>query len=359
MCRSKVCVALLLAACLLSGQAVAQSPNLIPEDMIVSNTVNYNTAEVEYGSIQQGFSIKGEVYLPYTYDLYPKVSGLKFDGYTVDRGDVVKEGDVLAVFLSNVDEAALEEKKLLLERTGDAFELERQSRQEAIDKMHMSLLGVRDSYEAQMLKLKLQRAELAFEQYVWQMETELEDIQKAIDDIEAQREDCVITAPTDGIIAKVVTRRMGDRISRDELMITMYRTDGALIQVNNRMGNLRYGMEVEIKAGNINSQSIPGRVVGVDTMLPEAQQSAVVYVQPAYYDAETTPTTNIKISGQTAWLDNVLTVPRKAVSLETGRHFVMKYEGGMARKRYINAELIRQQVLVLQGLEAGEKIILN
>jgi len=357
MFRNKICLIIILCLIAVPFRASAQSPNLISEDMIVSNSVNYDMVSAEYGVIEQTFSIKGDVYLPYTYELYPKIGGLKFEGYKVSRDDVVKAGDILAVFTSDVDEVALQEKKLLLERTIDAFALEKESRQAAIDEMYMTLLEVHDSYDAQMLKLKIERAELDFEMYIWRTENEINDIQRAIDEFEEQRADSVITAPVDGIILKTLSRKPGDRIARDELMITMYRTDGALIQVNNKMGNLRYGMPVEIRAGNINSQSIPGRVVGADYMLPEKQQTDMVYVKPDYYDAQKTPTTNIKVSGTTVWLENVLTIPRTAVSLESGKHYVLKFSEGMARKRYIDAELIRQQVMVLQGIEPGEEII--
>ena len=359
--RNKIMTAAALCLCLSMTPvwASAQSVNLIPEDMIVANTANYNTSKVEKGEMQIDFSVNGKIYLPHTYELYPEVGGLKFVEYTVERGDMVQKGDVLAVFSSNVDEVLLSEKKLQLERTRDAYELECKSRREAIDEMHMSLLGVRDSYDAQMMKLKIEREELAFEQYMWQAETNLDAIMREIEDLESQREDSVITAPVDGIIEKTITKRAGNRVYRDELMIVMYRTDGVLVEVDNKMGNLRYGMEVEITVGNINKQSIPGRVVGADYMLPESQQTGLVYVQPDYYDPASTPISNPRVTGKSLWLDNVLSIPRTAMKLETGKNYVMKYEDGITKKRYINALLIRQNVLVLQGLEPGEEIIAN
>ena len=357
--KLRTAAALWLCLSLASAQASVQSPNLISEDMIVSNTTNYNTCVTEYGVLEEEFSASGDIFLPYTYELYPKADGLKFEKFTVERGDVVRKGDVLAVFSANVDEVALEEKRLELERAQETSALELRSRQEAIDGMYMELLEIKDSYDAQMLKLKIRREELALEQYAWQAETEIENIRRSIDAFEEERAESVITAPADGIIERTLTKRAGDRIAQGEPMLIMYRTDSALVEVRNKMGNLRYGMEVEITVGNINKQTIHGRVVGADYMLPEGQRTDTVYVKPEYYDPVTTPIDNPRVTGKTVWLDNAMTLPRKAVSLESGRHYVTKYEDGMARKRTINASLIRQQVLVLQGLEAGEEIILD
>lgn len=353
-------MAIILCMCLLPANALAQSVNLISEDLIVSNTVNYEMSPVEYGTLVQEMSVSGEIYLPYTYKLYPEVGGLTFVEYTVERGDVVKAGDVLAVFESTVDEVALTEKKLSLERARDAFEMGQESRLEAIDAMYLKLLNEKDSYQAQMLKLELNRAELALEQYIFQQEAAIEQIEAAIEEIEEQRAESLIVAPVDGIIERTLTRRAGDRIARDDVMIILYQTDGVLVKASNKAGTLRYGMEVTITVGNgSKAQSIPGRVVGEDLRIPAGQQTGYAYVKPDYYDPDSMPTVNPRVTAKAVYLENVLLIPRSAVSLDAGRYYIMELSEGVTRKRYINAFINRQQVWVLQGLEHGEEIIVD
>lgn len=353
-------MAIILCTCLLPASAFAQSVNLISEDLIVSNTVNYEMSPVEYGTLVQEVTASGEIYLPYTYKLFPEVGGLTFVEYTVERGDVVKAGDVLAVFESTVDEVALMEKKLSLERALDTFEMGQESRLEAIDEMYLKLLSEKDGYRAQMLKLELNRAELALEQYIFQQQAAIEEIEAAIEEIEAQRTESLIVAPVDGIVERTITKRTGDRIARDEVMVILYKTDGALVKAANKSGMLRYGMEVTITVGNGNkAQSIPGRVVGEDRMIPAGQKTGYAYVKPDYYDPEKTPTVNPRVTANAVYLENVLLIPRSAVSLDSGRYYIMELSEGVTRKRYINAFLNRQQVWVLQGLEHGEEIIVD
>ena len=359
MFRNKVlCTALLVLSMALP--AFAQSPNLISEDMIVTNTVNYDMHTVERGSIESPFSVNGDIHLSYTYYLTHEANGLTFVEYKVKRNDVVKAGDVLAVFDSNVDEVELARQQKELERTQEALELERASRREAIDEMYMSLLDVPAGYERALLELRIERAEIAFEQYVYQKETDIENIRMRIEAMEAQRAESLIVAPVDGIIDRTMTRRAGDRIYRDEVMVVMYSTDGVLIRVNNKQGKLRYGMPVEISAGNgSKKQIIPGRVVSADQLLPEAQKTEYAYIMPEYYDPATTPIDNLKVSGNSVHLENVIQIPRKAVKLEMSKNYVMKLSDGITQKRYIQALSRPTYVMVFQGLEAGEQIIIE
>lgn len=357
MCRNKKILAAAMTLCLMGSSALAVSANLISEDKIVSNTVNYEMYTAEKGTMERKVSLSGEVFLPYTYNLCPEADGLKFESYAVKRGDMVRAGDVLAVFSSNVDEVSLAEEKLRLERTQDAFDAETESRQAEIDGMQLSLLSLRDSNEIRMSELKIRRAELSLEQYIYQTEAEIQDIQKRIDDLEAQRADSCMLAPVDGIIHKIITRKAGDRIYRNETMIVMYSTAGALVQVKNSQGALRYGMEVEITVGNLKRQSIPGTVVSADQMLPASQKTGYAYIKPAYYDPMSTSVENPKVSASTIFLDNVLLVPRSALGLESGRYYVTQLSDGVPGKRYVNAFVGNDYGWVIQGIEPGDEVI--
>jgi len=66
------------------------------------------------------------------------------------------------------------------------------------------------------------------------------------------------------------------------------------------------------------------------------------------------------VRAQNCYLDNVMIVPRKAVELEAGDYFVSKLEDGIVRKRYVNC-IVKpgQQIWILQGIEAGEEIVVG
>ena len=62
----------------------------------------------------------------------------------------------------------------------------------------------------------------------------------------------------------------------------------------------------------------------------------------------------------TEYLDNVIVVPRKAVSLDGGKDYVECLVNGNVQKRFVNAGLSSTAgVWVLQGLNAGETFILD
>lgn len=358
MCRNKWALALCLCLCLSSVNARAQSDNYMAPDSLETGVVTMEMALATYGTLAQETSANGEVYLPHTYKLCPEADGLTFVEYTVNRNDVVQAGDVLAVFESSVDEAALEEKKRLLSRTRDAFEQEKVRRQDAIEAQYLALLSLQDGYEARMAQLSLKRAEIDFERYVFQQTAAIEDIESAIEAMEAERRESLIVAPVDGIIDRTLSRRVGDRIGRDEIMVIMYSTEDALLKVSNKMGTFRYGMPVTITAGTgTKAQTLTGRVVGEDLKLSDGQKTGIAYIKPDYYDPVTTPTDNIKVFANTKYLENVLMIPRNAIAMASGKQYVTQWRDGVAQKKYIQAFVNRQQAWVLRGLDAGEGVI--
>ena len=122
MLKNKLC--LLLALCLLaSGAAAAESVNIISDEMIQTETVNYSkTAVVEAGEYTRDYNASATEYYPYTFELAAEIDNASFLKYHVARSQKVKEGDILATFTLEVDEAATESARLSLKRAQESYQ---------------------------------------------------------------------------------------------------------------------------------------------------------------------------------------------------------------------------------------------
>lgn len=358
MSKNKTALTLLVGLLMMTGTAFSESESLISDEMILAETVNYSkTAVVQRGTYEKKSSSSCTEYYPYTYSLRCELSDAKFVEYRVERRSEVKAGDVLAVFSVPTDPVDLEARRLSLRRTQENYEagkLQRQEKLEEVTRQHAAA----SPKERELLALKLRRMKVELEQYCYQQECALWDQEQVIAELEEEQNRSVLISPVDGVVTDVVYKREGERVWLNEKLITVAREDGMLMRVKNQSNDFRYGARVTVDVGpNKSRTALTGTVVSACNMLPENRRSDYAYIALDPYE-EGLKLTRPSASYCSVYLENVLTVPRRALSLDGGKHYVEMAEGGIARKRYVNQAA--QNVLaswVLQGLEEGDIII--
>lgn len=362
MSRINAALLSLLLFLLPAAGALAQSPSLISEDMIKTETVNYSkTALLEKGTFEKRSSGSCTEYYPYTYTLRCDVSGAKFVKFNVNRKQKVKAGDVLAVLSLETDEVTLASRRMELKNTQESYERQKLEKQEAIEEMLERLSQTKERYEREIQTLQIQRAQLAMEQYCYQQECLIDDLQEVITEMEEEIQQTMIISPVDGMVTDLFFKRSGDRVNKGDNLITVSSTEGMLLRLKDNNGRFRYGMPVEISFGPLKSRRVvTGRVVGEDSMLPAERQNGYAYIRMDPYEEDKTRFVQPSVSANEWFLDGVICINRRAAVLDSGKHYVSKLEDGIVRKRYINIAMqSNTQLWVLQGLEEGETIIID
>lgn len=356
-CRHALLIVFLLIILPLSAFA---SESLISPEMIKAETVNYDVHTVEYGIYQKNNSRSVSEVYPYTYQLRFEQSGATFVEYYVRRGAEVKKGDVLASFSLETDDVTLTSKKLSLKRMENAFMEGKLSRAEAIQTQKENLLTVSDPYDQAIAVLQIQRAEIALEQYIYQQELNINALREEIEEAELLKTQTTLISPFDGVVEDINFKRAGDVISPNEVLITIYREDYMLLRVENKDMNFRYGMDVNLEVGrNKNKTLLPGKVVGADTLLPESRRNGYAYILLEPYDPDIRLTAP-KAIVSTYYLENVIVVPRKSLTLEGGKYFVYQLIDGIPRKRFVNYIMQNNtSAWVIQGLDMGDTIVID
>lgn len=360
---SRIKTVLILMLCLSIGvlPALAESESLISEDMIKAETVNYKTHVVETGTYEKTVSAQAAEYYPYTYNLRFEGSSAKFVEYKVGRGQQVSAGDVLAVFALESGEVSLTAKQINLQNTKDRFDEQVRLRQEEIDDMLESRASISDPWQRELADLRTQRAQVALEQYIYQQQLAIAKLEEELAELEEDQSENVLLAPVDGYIIDVRHKREGDRVTNNEILVEMYSPDVMFFRIKNDYGDFRYGMDVEIAVGSVQNRTyLTGRVIGADTLIPDAQQTGQAFIAIDPYENKDLKLNIPSISTKTQYIENVVLVPKKGATLEGGKYYVTKLEDGAVQKRFVNFVMQNAQYLwIIQGLESGETIILE
>lgn len=360
MLKNKLC--LLLALCLFGTSAMAESPNIISDEMIQTETVNYSkTAVVELAEYKRDYSATATEYYPNTYELAAEINNASFLKYHVTRSQQVKKGDVLATFTLEVDEAATASAKLSLERTQADYQIVAEKKREEMAEMLKAQSALRDSFERELMTLRIRRAQVAYEQYCYQQECTIARLTEEVAELEEANNNCYLYAPYDGVVTGVTYKREGEKIYANETLITMYREEGMLLHISNNHLYFRYGMPVSVSIGPKNAVEVyQGRVVAADNILPENRRLGHAFIQLEPFEGEKPRMNRMTATGTSEYLENVMIIPRRSITMEGGKNYVECLVNGNLQKRFINIGLSNTSIVwALQGLNVGDTIILD
>lgn len=365
MSRSKraLMLALCLCLCMPLASASAQSPSLISDEMIQTETVNYaKTVLVEESVLERSYNAAASEYYPYTCSLSLETSNASFLEYKVARRQTVQAGDVLMVFTVDIDEAALASTQLSLDRAREDYQAGKETRTAEIDALLLQKANTQDAFERAMLDLRIERAQVSYEQYCYQQECRIADIEEQLTKMQEQNSRTELIAPFDGVVSDLAYKRLGERVYANETLVTLYREDGMLLRISNDNQFFRYGMEVSVKSGGKNNQTIyRGRIVAADNQLPESRRLGHAFIElEPFENGEKPRLANLTATGVSQYLENVMLIPRRAAAMDGGKYYVECLVNGVPQKRFINVGLsTTSHSWVLQGLEMGDTVILN
>lgn len=334
-----------------------------------SVTARYRTAHVELGNIQRDANAN------------PRIVWLKEEGYNfpfegayveeafVREGDYVQEGDALISFTRQVPYARrarleLEQERLL---TRQATELDTLTAR--IEALKISEDGSSDQgRELERLQIRLVRMELDHEDAVKQSQDE-------INNLIALNEADTLHAQMDGIVVNVAGFRQGELVQQDQHLITIRDPQAAYLSVDNTNNAFRYGEDITMTYGFANDPKYIDAHVIISPELSELRTNdSSIYLEVKEDDLRAAavandkdPDTfsledlkNVRISTYSTDLQNVLIVPKNAVSQSAGKHYVYILEDDVLRRRYFQPgvdDLSNMQVV--SGLEAGQTIVIR
>lgn len=324
---------------------------------------NYNLVPVTEGTFSRPVQNVGELHFPSSANIvYEGQQGI-FQGFVVKRGAFVQAGDVIGTVLVEGSDVAYTNAQLSLQRSQEAYTEGCLSYEESIRQAYDALAAITDSYEKEMQNLRIRTLESQYALYRYQQEHNIAQQQEALDELVPDNTLLEITAPATGYIERLEPIRDETIINDGRHMGLIYCLDSVLVSVPNESGSFRYGMEVEINAGSKNNPLVyKGTVIAADNVLPQSQRTGMAYiavdVDPSTLDIETVLKLNITVKGESVTIQNVALLPRNAVVMENGDHYVTLYEDGILKKRFVLVADSNTDVSwIVAGLNIGDLVV--
>lgn len=341
-----------------------QKANQADQDALLTNqtltleSVDFKTSTVTKQDFTTETTMKGTViYLNSTALSFPQKAN--FVQFVVEEGQQVKKGDLLAECeISNNDQKMTE---LELQINHLSLELDTLTADYQQDMKQLTNGKNKSSgNENQLYSLLLTQKQKQYDYKSSQINNKLSALISEKKKQEDTQEQCNIYAKSDGVIDKLGYVTAGEEVDTDRWMVKMHDESVSYIQVSDDKGNLDYNMAVSVQADNGGRQTYTGKVVCADTILSEALKTGYAYIRLDDEDVNLADLKNIVVTVTLQKLEDVLVVDRTAVNTAQGKKYVLVYEDGVIKKRYVTIGLEGKDVIyLLNGVKEGQKVIIE
>jgi len=374
MSKNRILFAAMLAGCvtLTACQSVKTEETQLSQKVLTPKEANYQTVSVDFADYVKSAQGGAEIFYPVNAQLSP-AKQVRFLASHVQEGDHVQKGDVLVSFAADSNELVLEEYDLKLERAKEALTEGSANRRTAIEKAQKELdsLKVWDEEkqeyryrkglrERQIMQLQIQKQEIDLQQFIYQSEQSIRELEKQIGKQQEKVQEMQLTAPFDGVIDSITMFREGDTVLAHETVIEMYSEEKKLLAVTGIVDEeIRCFTDVTVEAHSKEDKKVfSGRVISAPNILPHDAQQGQVLIE--LKEDTGTYQDDFLYFYEKESVGQVLLTDRRAVGMDEQGEYVYVLEDGIVKKRYVVTGFSNSsQVWILDGLSAGQTLVLD
>jgi multidrug efflux pump subunit AcrA (membrane-fusion protein) len=351
--------------------------------------------EVREGDFSSTVSGMGTINYLAKAEVSSEIDGILAD-VKVDEGDVVKQGQIVAVIESSQLESQLAQARADVEVAEIDVSKTENELKKAVSKLKAARVGMEKSlaiferYKKLAIlgiasQTEMDKAEIAYEKSVSDYQIASEDyaalqtkskqghieqeakLLKARADAEMIRrrlEKCTIKAPIAGIVASK-KKWPGENIEpRDSVIVTILQTKKVFAEVDvneNNAGSIKVGQQAEVKADAFPDLTFRGQVKIISPVIDINSRTLRVKVEVTNDRQLLKVGMFVRVKIFLDMLNHVITVPEEAIMTSSdGRRRVFVVVEGVAFLRDVETGLKRDGwVVVKKGVKAGERIVVE
>lgn len=351
-----LCAALAMTGCQKSSNE--ETSDILKEQTIGSEQADFKTTTVTKEDFTTETSMKGTV-------TYFNSTALSFDEtvvftqFLIEEGQQVKQGEPLAECEMGASEKMITQLQLQIDTlTTELTSLEKKYEEDS--KQLQTYQNESQGNEQHLYTLLITKKQQQYEHDRQQKSNELAALETELKQYKEAEENCYIYAKSDGIIDKLAYVSAGEEVEADRWMIKMHDQSVSYIQVTDDKETLDYNMEVTVQADNDGRQTYTGKVVCADQILNSELKTGYAYIQLTEDDVNLADLSNITVTAVLQNLSDVLVVDRSAVYTSGGKKYVLIYEDGVIKKRYVTIGLEgTDKIYLLDGVSEGQQVIIE
>lgn len=319
----------------------------------------YNTREAQKTDFSISQVYDGAVIYQQSQTIVNYASGASLSEVLVEEGQSVTAGDTVATYVSPMTEVDIARAETALSQAQDDYDYEISQRNRQIAEYREAAANANDPTDARIYELQAQREELLLTRYAAEAEAELAALTARRDAALTSGETRPISCSIDGSVSYVTNLSPGSELPQGREVAGVFTPESMIIRVNNSDGELKYGMQVDMRLESSSGQQyVTGTVVSCDNVLPGALRSGVAYIAPDKLPGAQS-FRSVTVTAETLLIEGVTIVSNQTLQYQNGKCYVrILDEDGAVRTRYVKVAMSgASDSWIILGVEPGDKLI--
>lgn len=283
--------------------------------------------------------------------------------YVVEYMQYVEKGDVIATAYTEVDEIALEEAKVKLQRLQERYQAAQEQAAEDLKLLEEEGYKVYNDYDRKVHLLRMEQRQRDWEKTQYDFERQIETAQKALNKLAQVGKIYEVKAPMSGNVFYSTKYPAGTELSEGDYICHIMSSNVVYAIEEQQADYFRYGMEVKF---DNNNGLTPAKVVSGGSWILYGNLDAHRTIFRLEFDKDIaelnqTGLRNLVLKANLKTVENVILVPRSAVSVEENEYFVtvLKEDGTLLKTEFLPGGSNVDNYWVLDGLTEGMQIVYN
>lgn len=340
-----VCMVLLVS--LLAGTVPVSADDTEYQTM----TVTKGTMAVK-SQMPAGFIYTGQV--PVVFE--SECGSTTFISYLVNINDYVGKGDPIAQISTGVDEIALEETKLRIQRAEESRDRVFADMQEQHD-VAKRAVAESSGTQRRIAELRLEQLEMEQERNKRQVEEEVAVLQEQLAAYEEAIEVTQILAPVSGQVTWLNYFSHMDKIWDGTKIGEIACMDELMFAVKDTGSVLRYGMRVYITNGQGENGFAATIVSSGSKYLSSSFNGERAILKP---DSQSADVWGFNMTYENIHIDNALLISTAAVRRDKNGSYVVELKDGKLIKRYFTVgKTVNDLCYAIDGLTEGMTVVVQ
>lgn len=293
------------------------------------------------------------------------LDGIKatFGEYVAEYFQYVEEGDVIATVHTSVDEIALEEAKLKLQRLEERYQTAEEQMNEDLQTISDNKHYAYDAHKSELLDIDYKQRQLDWEYEKENYEIQIADAKEELQKLTRVGAVYEVKATMSGYVTYSRKYAAGTELKDGDYICHIMNSNVVYAVTDSQADQFHYGMKVIFD--NTNGLT-PGTVVngGSWALYGNLDTNNVIFrldFEQDISELDRTGLNNLVLKGNLKEMKNVILIPKKAVTVEENEYFVtvLKEDGSLLKTEFIPGGSNVENYWVLEGLTEGMKIVYN
>lgn len=283
--------------------------------------------------------------------------------YVADYLQYVEEGDVIATAYTEVDEIALKEAQVKLQRLKERYQAAQEQAAEDLKTLDEEGYQIYNEYDRKIHLIRIDQRQKTWEKTRYDYERQIASAKEALEKLSQVGEIYEIKAPMSGNIFFATKYAAGKELKEGDYICHIMSSNVVYTTEEQQADYFHYGMEAIFDNSN---GMTPAKVVSGGSWILYGNLDTHRTIFRLEFDknvAELNQTglRNLVLKTNLKTVENVILVPRKAVTVENDEYFVtvLKEDGSLLKTEFLPGGSNVDNYWVLDGLTEGMQIVYN